>query len=123
MKSLICAAAVFCLPFAAAGQPRERSAPRGEPGKFDYYTLTLSWSPNFCATGKNDPQCQGNRPFAFVIHGLWPQYDKEWPQFCQPHSVVPPQIVDSMLLIMPSPALVQHEWDKHGTCSGLSQQA
>jgi ribonuclease T2 len=28
-----------------------------------------------------------------------------------------------MLDIMPSPRLVEHEWAKHGTCTGLSAQA
>jgi ribonuclease T2 len=28
-----------------------------------------------------------------------------------------------MLDIMPSPRLVIHEWDRHGTCSGLSPKA
>ena len=29
----------------------------------------------------------------------------------------------SMLDLMPAPRLVYHEWDQHGTCSGLAAQA
>jgi ribonuclease T2 len=32
-------------------------------------------------------------------------------------------IVASMLDLMPSPRLIFHEWDRHGTCSGLSAHA
>ena len=52
------------------------------PGHFDFYVLSLSWSPSFCATAAErgsgreaNAQC-GVRPYAFVVHGLWPQYDK-----------------------------------------------
>jgi ribonuclease T2 len=65
-------------------------------------------------------QCGPDRHFAFVLHGLWPQYEKGgWPQNCSTERVND-GIVDAMLTIMPSPKLVQHEWEKHGTCSGLS---
>jgi ribonuclease T2 len=33
------------------------------------------------------------------------------------------RIVSSMLDLMPAPRLVFNEWDKHGTCSGLSARA
>jgi ribonuclease T2 len=95
---------------------------QGEPGNFDYYVLSLSWSPSFCETpaGAASPQQCGRRPFAFVVHGLWPQFEKGFPEACQ---VPPPRldrrIVDSMLDLMPAPGLVFHEWDAHGTCSGL----
>jgi ribonuclease T2 len=32
-------------------------------------------------------------------------------------------IVGEMLDLMPSPRLIFHEWDRHGTCSGLSANA
>ena len=60
-----------------AGDARQRG--RGndhEAGSFDYYALSLSWSPTYCADkGARDggPQCNGPRPYAFVLHGLWPQ--------------------------------------------------
>jgi ribonuclease T2 len=95
---------------------------QGEPGNFDYYVLSLSWSPSFCETpaGAASPQQCSRRPFAFVVHGLWPQFEKGFPEACR---VPPPRldrrIVDSMLDLMPAPGLVFHEWDAHGTCSGL----
>jgi ribonuclease T2 len=33
------------------------------------------------------------------------------------------RIVDGMLDLMPAPPLVYHEWDAHGTCSGLDARA
>ena len=100
---------------------------QNQPGKFDYYLLALSWSPSFCevsheryAHRRPDPQC-GPRPYSFVVHGLWPQYDRGYPSNCQvPSPRIPRSLVDSMLDLMPSPRLVFHEWDSHGTCSGLS---
>lgn len=98
----------------------------GEPGRFDYYVLSLSWSPSFCetATGAAREQQCGARPYSFVVHGLWPQYERGFPESC----LVPPprldrRIVSAMLDIMPAPRLVYHEWDAHGTCSGLDQHA
>ena len=103
---------------------------RGVPGRFDFYVLALSWSPSFCeATQERSPnrapdqQC-GGRPFSFVVHGLWPQYEKGFPSFCQvPAPRLDRRIANSMLDLMPSPRLVFHEWDRHGTCSGLPAQA
>jgi ribonuclease T2 len=104
--------------------------PQGEPGKFDFYVLSLSWSPSYCeaaeerSSNRSDPQCEGARPFSFVVHGLWPQYERGFPSWCQvPAPRIPRSLVDGMLDIMPSPRLVFHEWDRHGTCSGLSAQA
>jgi ribonuclease T2 len=100
---------------------------RDRTQSFDFYVLSLSWSPGFCATpaGRNeDFQCGPTRHYGFVLHGLWPQYEKGgWPQDCPVDRTagrVDSALVDEMLPIMPSPKLVRHEWQKHGTCSGLS---
>jgi len=107
----------------ASAQDRRQN----EPGKFDYYLLVLSWSPSFCAANAErgerragpDPQC-GPRPYSFVVHGLWPQYERGFPEFCQvPAPRLNRNIVSAMLDLMPSPNLIFHEWDRHGTCSGL----
>ncbi|WP_332119424.1 ribonuclease T2 [Azorhizobium caulinodans] len=101
-------------------------AAEDKPGAFDFYVLSLSWSPSYCAT-RDKPdglQCGGPRPFAFVVHGLWPQYEKGYPQDCDRSAPrLPQRQIDGMLDLMPSPGLVIHEWRKHGTCSGLSATA
>lgn len=97
---------------------------RAEPGQFDYYILTLSWSPAYCARAKAeaDPdQCGADRGFGFVVHGLWPQYkDGSYPATCTRDRTVPKSVVEQTMPIMPSIGLIVHEWTKHGTCSGLS---
>lgn len=91
---------------------------------FDFYVLSLSWSPSYCAAegAQAEPaQCASGRPYAFVVHGLWPQNEKGYPEFCDPSPEwVPQDLVNSMLDLMPSKRLIVHEWKKHGTCSGLS---
>jgi ribonuclease T2 len=117
------------LTFAALALLLSVSAARAEglPGRFDHYVLSLSWSPTYCeAQGRNakPAQCARARPFAFVVHGLWPQYERGWPEDCQnPAPFVPEQTVRGMLELMPSRRLVIHEWRKHGTCSGLTANA
>lgn len=101
------------------------AAARGNAGDFDYYSLVLSWSPTYCeAEGRNrgGEQCSGGRPYAFVLHGLWPQWERSWPEFCRTRERpwVPRSTIDGMLDIMPSPKLVIHQYRKHGACSGLS---
>jgi len=111
-------------------QSRRQVRQDGEPGKFDFYVLSLSWSPSYCAasaergSGRPDTAQCGPRPYSFVVHGLWPQYERGFPSFCQvPAPRLSREIMNGMLDLMPSPRLVYHEWDRHGTCSGLVQQA
>ena len=117
--------------FGVHGPSAAQDRRQGEPGQFDYYLLVLSWSPSFCADSAErdparsarNPQC-GPRPFSFVVHGLWPQYERGFPEFCQvPAPRLNRNIVSEMLDLMPAPNLIFHEWDRHGTCSGLSPNA
>jgi ribonuclease T2 len=103
------------------------SGERNVAGQFDYYALVLSWSPTYCASPENADdghQCnrRDGRRYAFVLHGLWPQYERGYPESCRTRKrpYVPQNIIDGMLDIMPSPRLVIHEYRKHGTCSGLN---
>jgi len=124
----------------------------GMPGDFDYYALALSWSPTYCGSREGnesdrggydgryrdddrfdrrrgfgggdsaDEQCNGARPYAFVLHGLWPQYERRgWPEMCETgkRPWVPEETIDRMMDIMPSRRLVIQEYKKHGVCSGL----
>jgi ribonuclease T2 len=95
-------------------------------GEFDYYLLTLSWAPEFCATnssGRSSAECATNKHMGLVVHGLWPQdNDGKWPESCASTPPVSSATVDHMMPIMPGGSLIQHEWAKHGTCSGLSVQ-
>jgi ribonuclease T2 len=108
------------------GEYAARTGARNVAGEFDYYALVLSWSPSFCAEGthSDSPQCSDNapRPYNFVLHGLWPQYGKGWPQDCAvgQRPYVEDRLINQMLDIMPAKKLIIHEYSKHGTCSGLS---
>jgi ribonuclease T2 len=129
VASSIAAIVLLCLT-ALAGPAPAQDARRDSPGQFDFYVLSLSWSPSFCAdaverhAGRSAGGECGARPYAFVVHGLWPQYERGFPQDCQvPAPRVDRRLVSSMLDLMPAPHFIFNEWDKHGTCSGLSPRA
>ncbi len=110
-------------PAAMVSGARAQDARQNAPGQFDFYLLALSWSPSYCAQAGERKSAQmqcGERPYSFVVHGLWPQYEKGFPEFCQnPAPRLDRNIVSSMLDLMPAPRLVFNGWDKHGVCSGL----
>ena len=100
---------------------RERLQPTCRRGKgFDFYVLALSWSPAYCqieGSNANRKQCAEDRDLGFVVHGLWPQFETGYPEFCptrQPDRVPADlggdylDIVPSMGLIGPSMAQARH---------------
>jgi ribonuclease T2 len=94
---------------------------------YDFLVLSLSWSPSYCeAEGEeaNRQQCERPEPFGFVVHGLWPQLERGWPEYCASSEPdrVPDALVRDYLDIMPSAGLIGHQWRKHGSCSGLGQR-
>ncbi|HEY6308870.1 MAG TPA: ribonuclease T2 [Candidatus Angelobacter sp.] len=92
-------------------------------GQFDYYMLSLSWAPNYCAghPGDHSIECRTGQHANFVLHGLWPQASAgQPPTSCAPASPVAAATVRHMLDYYASRGLIQHEWATHGTCSGLS---
>ncbi len=92
-----------------------RSAPAGTA--FDFYLLNLSWSPEFCSTHPDKPEC--GQHLGFTLHGLWPQNNNgTHPEHCSdlPGPPNPAAFAD----LYPDPGLLRHEWLTHGTCSGLA---
>ena len=124
-------ALLTCLLWSAPGRAQQVS---GTPGQFDYYLLNLSWSPEFCHNvevlplSERSEKRQSNAavecgtPHGFVLHGMWPQnFSGTWPANC---SAQPgPASYTPYLQDTPSLTLLQHEWSKHGTCSGLAPDA
>ncbi len=103
---------------------RNGSGPRGasRPGAFDFYVLSLSWSPGFCATGgqeKGRDQCRDGADIGFIVHGLWPQYDHGYPSDCRGATSPPRSALAETDGVYPDRGLARYEWRKHGTCSGL----
>jgi ribonuclease T2 len=105
---------------AGSSKHHSREAIHGQPGVFDYYLLTLSWSPEFCYSHAEKPECQSGH-YGFIVHGLWPQYLNGYPERCSNA----PGLANSaeMTDIMPDSDLVDHEWSTHGTCSGLDAES
>ena len=127
--AVLCVAALAVAQDQRAPWPSEYFNPKppaNAAGDFDYYALVLSWSPTHCIASEGDRdemQCErrdGQR-YGFVVHGLWPQFEKGYPERCRTawRPFVPEDVIASMRDIMPSRNLVIHEYKAHGTCSGL----
>lgn len=97
--------------------------PTNRTSKFDFYMLAMSWSPDYCATNdKPDPQqCGIGRKLGFVLHGLWPQYTQGYPSYCS-NDKLPASVKQNFPGLFPSQSLYEHEWEKHGTCTGLTPE-
>lgn len=121
-------AALACLALAAVFLAGPALAQRGggTPGEFDFYVLALSWSPNYCEArgdSRGSPQCEPGRNLGFVVHGLWPQYERGYPSNCGGNRSAPRYALDEAKGVFPDEGLARHEWRQHGTCSGLPPSA
>lgn len=100
---------------------------RGErAGDFDYYVLSLSWSPNWCTLegeARRSPQCAPGAGFGWVVHGLWPQYERGWPSYCRTTERPPARsLTAAQADIFGSTGSAWYQWKKHGTCAGLAPE-
>ena len=95
-------------------------------GDFDYYVLSLSWSPTWCAIEGDDrgaDQCDARHDYGWILHGLWPQNERGYPSYCNTSAASPSRgETGAMVDIMASVGLAWHQWKKHGRCSGLTSQ-
>lgn len=89
----------------------------GQQREFDFYVLSLSWSPEYCEAHPAERQC--GRGYGLVLHGLWPQYQTGYPEFCS-REPMKPKWVKEFSGLYPNEGLAFHEWKRHGSCSGLS---
>jgi ribonuclease T2 len=133
-----------------AEPPAARSAAPAAPvpAAFGLYVLSLTWAPSFCCSHRDKQECaQLAGSFAathLTLHGLWPNYNDDeakgqrhpWPEFCgdfarcdrshdQSCEPDPSTIPDEMRVLGPGYVadhdfLADHEWPKHGSCTGLS---
>lgn len=93
-------------------------------GTFDYYVMSLSWSPTWCSlqgAAQGSEQCRREAGFGWILHGLWPQYETGYPEYCETGARDPSRAdTGAMADIMGTGSLAWHEWKKHGRCSGLT---
>jgi ribonuclease T2 len=117
LLALLC----LCASLASARHHGNSDTEGGVSGQFDYYLLTLSWAPSYCLVHPADRAECGARGYGFVLHGLWPQFDGGgYPEACASDALLDDAAAAIGRTLYPSVRLMQHEWDTHGTCSGLS---
>lgn len=116
MTRLFCLALILLMPPAAHA--------RDVAGRFDYYILALSWSPSWCrqeGDARDAAQCDAGRKTDFTVHGLWPQFERGWPENCRTGERDPSRRDSAAMAdLMGSGGLAWYQWQKHGRCSGLS---
>ncbi len=122
------------------------ASPDLTPGKFDYYVFALSWQPAFCEGHKEKKECVSQTEERYdaknlALHGLWPSrkgdrqhryaycrvnnkiknLDKPDSWCKMPKLNLTDETAKNLPIYMPGYAscLQNHEWYKHGTCSGL----
>lgn len=126
MKAATLCLMLIALCFTTTAVARKHAKGTQKNATFDYYLLSLSWAPTYCESHPNDnsSECRTGNHTGFVLHGLWPSSNTVpmQPESCGNASPVASGIVRHMREYFPSNGLIQHEWQKHGTCSGLSAQ-
>lgn len=94
-----------------------------------YYLLAISWTPEWrrlngqtpATTPKLDPP-SGRQGFA--LHGLWPNGKAPpYPRYCHPVGPLSAALVRRMYCRTASAALLQHEWQAHGSCAWPTPEA
>jgi ribonuclease T2 len=120
MKRILLLAGMILAWLALAPQPAQAQeavdlGPQ-RPGRFDFYVLSLTWVPGFCATHRDPEECRRN--LGFRLHGLWPESVDGYPSDCA-SDALPESVREAYAGLFPDPQMIGHEWAKHGTCTGL----
>ncbi|KAL2643279.1 hypothetical protein R1flu_010866 [Riccia fluitans] len=102
---------------------------------FDFFYFVVQWPGSYCNLKTACCFPQNIKPASnFSIHGLWPNYDDgSYPQNCDPSDEFDDSQIEDLVPQMKknwgtlsckndNSWFWEHEWEKHGTCSGgLSQ--
>jgi ribonuclease T2 len=113
-RGTVGAIAFLLLCGAACGRQTKFGSERNRSGsRFDYYVFALSWAPTFCAheaTNRSAGECSGERELGFVVHGLWPERERDGLlENCTAVRPASRDIEQQMLAFMPDAGLIQHE--------------
>jgi ribonuclease T2 len=117
----------------ASASARQDTRDRGQAVGFDYFLLSLSIAPSFCASSPANAEKSECRSLSaadfrqtpLTIHGLWPNRahvsTNQQPQDCDgPAFAISDTTQAQLRRYMPAgPGLARYEWRKHGTCSGM----
>jgi len=95
-----------------------------------YYLLAITWTPDWRRingqTKATTPPLDAEiSPQGFALHGLWPngKVGPPYPRNCRPVGTIDLDTVASMYCRTPSAALLQHEWQAHGSCGWETPKA
>ncbi|MBN9561868.1 MAG: hypothetical protein J0H14_14250 [Alphaproteobacteria bacterium] len=133
------AMATFCLASWVATAQQDTVREQEPPGKFDFYLMSFTIAPSFCALSAryaDKQECRaatdaGYRAMPLTVHGLWPNRERVsvnlQPQYCAgpPLGRLSPALREKLAHWMPGVAdgLDRYEWRRHGACSGLTPEA
>jgi ribonuclease T2 len=137
--SWLCLAAL-CLAVVSAIAAQPDAAPEQEPpGKFDFYLMSFTIAPSFCALSARyaeKQECRAGTDAAYramplTVHGLWPNRERVsvnlQPQYCAGPRLdsLSPALRGKLTQVMPGVAdgLDRYEWRRHGVCTGLTAEA
>src|SRR6185437_5010672 len=134
----LCAMALCFVAHAATAQ-QDMARDQEPPGKFDFYLMSFTIAPSFCALSARYADKQefraatdaAYRAMPLTVHGLWPNREQVsvnlQPQYCAgpPLSRLSPGLREKLAHVMPGVAdgLDRYEWRRHGACSGLTPEA
>lgn len=140
-------AAVVAAPPSLSLAGRPGGGGGGTAGRFDTYVFSLEWTPAFCEGKSGLPECTSMTSDRFdarnlALHGLWPDRNDDAshdygycgvdprtqaldraPTWCRmPAPGISDGVMSRLTTAMPGTAscLQNHEWYKHGSCSGYS---
>lgn len=136
LRPIVATIALLLVPVASQARHSEFGH-SSATGDFDYYLLSLSLAPSFCALSPRNAakqECKTLTEAEFqqtplTVHGLWPNRARVsvnlQPHDCQGAPFTPPSgsVQTALQRYMPGGAgLEAYEWRKHGACSGLSPE-